>query len=112
MSSKGAWPTARALIFLVEWSEGSRYSRPNYQVVYSYEVDGMPYSGRFLDYVGMSDDYLNRDDTIEICYNPHKPGKSYYPLAHSDRSQRLVAMSVGAILGLIALLFLYLNQHK
>jgi hypothetical protein len=112
MPSNDDWPTTKGLVFSVEWFEGGRYSYPNYEVVYSYEVDDTSYSGRFRDYIGMSDDYFHRDDTIEIRYNPQKPGKSYYPLAHSDRSRRLFAFGIGAAAGLIALVFLYLNQHK
>ena len=89
MSDKKTWPTTQGLVYSVEWFDGSRQDEPHYAVTYSYRVDG-EYVGTFNDYISQSDDYLHRDDTITIAYDPAKPEHSFTPMRPS---RVLVALS-------------------
>jgi hypothetical protein len=106
---KEGWLPAKGLIYSIEWIEPSRNDFGHYNVVYSYRVNDEMHTGHFRDYTSPVDDYLHRDDTIDIQYNPKHEEQSHYPLAQSAINGRLTFFSIGAILGAVVMLIVYLS---
>jgi hypothetical protein len=107
---KEGWPIAKALVYSVEWIDHSRNDFEHYNVVYSYSVNDEMYSGDFKDYRSPSDDYLHRNDSIDIQYDPEHPERSHYPLVKSATNRRLTFISIGIAVAAIVLLIVYLND--
>ena len=109
---KENWTPAKALVYSVEWIEPSRNDFGHYNVVFSYHAGGEIYAGNFSDYGTATEDYLRRDDDIDIRYNPNRPQQNYYPLARSATNRRLIFISIGLVFGVVALLCLFLNSRN
>lgn len=100
MPDKQSWPRANALVYSVDWFDANRNDAAHYTVEYSYQVGEERYVGTFYDYITETD-YLRRDDTIQIAYDPSNPSKSFYPDAHKDPLDPLILIN-RVLLGIIA----------
>lgn len=71
-----------ATVFSCDWTDlPDQIDSPvgHYHVVYSYQVDGTFYTGRFADYGMQDEEYFKGNDVFQVRYNPRKPAQSYYP---------------------------------
>src|ERR1039458_10278000 len=79
---KDSWKATGATVFSCDWTDLSNQidSRVgHYHVVYSYQVDGTFYTGRFADYGMQDEEYFKPNDVFQVRYNPGKPAQSRYP---------------------------------
>jgi hypothetical protein len=108
------WPTTQGLVYSVNWFEPTYDNEgyPHYTVVYSYRIGTERYVGQFDDYHLMTDAYLRKDDSILIHYCPEQPEKSYYADAQSANKKGLVAIGIGAALGIAAVIWLLLLHTR
>ena len=107
MTGKDQWRTTTATVYSSDWRGLSNQVDSEvgfYDVIYSYSVDGIRYAGKFSDYGMEDEDYFKRNDTFEIRYNPADPAKSYYPNLRTRNRYLLVSASIGALLGILALM--------
>lgn len=108
-SYKEGWLPAKGLIYSVEWIDPSRNDFGHYNVVYSYKVNDETYTGHFRDYRSPTDDYLHRDDAIDIQYNPEHFERSHYPRVQSATKRRLAFISIGFAVAIVVLFIVYLS---
>lgn len=108
------WPTTQGLVYSVNWFEprSDNEDYPHYTVVYSYRIGTERYVGEFDDYRSMTDGYFRKDDSILIHYCPEQPEKSYYADAQSAIKKRLVAIGIGAALGIAGVIWLVLLHTR
>jgi hypothetical protein len=114
-SGKDKWLMAYATVFSCDWRGlSNQVDSPVgfYDVVYSYSVNGNQYTGNFSDYGMEDEEYLKRDDTFEIRYNPANPAKSYYPDLRTRTSFLLVSATIGAAAGIIVLIAKFLLMDR
>ena len=107
---KEQWQIADALVYSVDWIQGSRNDEPHYDVVYSYKVGEERYTGQFSDYG--ADKRFHADDTISIRYCPEHPAKSFCPDARAPLVSRWMLFAV--MMGTAAVVFLmvyFSNRH-
>jgi hypothetical protein len=111
MTSRGkeGWILAKGLVYSVEWIEPSRNDFGHYNVVFSYRAAGELYTGEFSDYGEATDNYLHKDDPIDILYNPDHPQQNSYPLIRTATNRRLAYFGIGAAIAIIVLLIVFLN---
>ncbi len=77
--------------------------------MFSYRAVGELYTGQFADYGKATDNYLHKDDSIDIVYNPDHPQQNFYPLVRTATNRRLAYFGIGAVLAIIVLLIVFLN---
>jgi hypothetical protein len=107
------WPAATGFVYSAEWRglSGQGDSPVGYyDVVFSYRVNDQLYSGRFSDYGMEVEDYLHKDDTIEIRYDPSNPEKNYYPLLRTATNFRLLCGAIGAAIAIIVMLIAHFRS--
>ncbi len=80
ITGKDSWKSTGATVFSCDWTDlPDQIDSPvgHYHVVYTYEVDGTIYTGRFADYGMQDEEYFKRNDVFQVRYNPQKPAESY-----------------------------------
>jgi hypothetical protein len=114
MSSTQDWRSTEALVYSVEWFDATRYDSGHYKVVYSYTVGNERYVGRFDDYGSPEEDYLHRDDTIRIEYDPEHPQHNRYQAAREPRFglPKWAGWSFRILVGVLVLLILCFGWRK
>jgi hypothetical protein len=116
MTGRDQWKETPATVFSCDWrpfsDEGLVRDVGWHEVVYSYTINGERYIGKFLDYGQEDEDYFKRDDTFEICYNPAKPTKSYYPELRTRTRFLLISISVGAFFAIIIMILKFFVLNK
>jgi hypothetical protein len=110
-TNRQGWVAAKGLVYSAEWIEPSRNDRGHYNVVFSYNVDGEFYTGEFTDYGTASEEYLHRDDSVDILYDPNSPKHSFYSKVSAEDNRPLIALGIVGAMALIAMLIIYLIKR-
>lgn len=93
------WLTARAVVETVVWMEPEHEQFGYYDVIYSYEVEGVTYQGRFHDYGEETEEYMGCTDCIEVLYNPKEPNCCHYPMLRTLANRKMMYIGMGVISG-------------
>jgi hypothetical protein len=110
LRGRDRWLPVTGVVYSVEWrGQSDQVDSPigYYDVVFSYRVDDELYSGRFTDYGMEAEDYLHKDDRIEIRYDPSNPNKNYYPLLRTTTNYRLLCGAISGAIAIIVMLIAY-----
>ena len=92
----------------MDWFDPSRSYGGHFDIVYSYKVSEVRYTGQFSDY-SKSDKPLHVNDTIAIRYCPEHPDRSYYPKVQRDPYPHSLIFAIGVGAALIVFLIVYLS---
>jgi hypothetical protein len=114
MTGRNDWLPIKATVCSVDWTdlpETVNSDVGHYHVVYSYRVDDVIYTGKFVDYGTRVESYFKRDDELPVRCNPRHPSRSYYPDLRTMTNFHLVWAAVGAGLAAVVLLFGLLSRH-
>lgn len=110
LRGRDKWLPTTAILYSREWAthgepdENYPARVGHWRVVYSYEVDGKRYLGRFGDFASEDDEYPRPGDRLEVLYNPRQPSQSYYPRQRTQAP--FVALCIVAAVVLAALTLL------
>src|ERR1017187_1264786 len=96
MAKNQDWQLVIANVFSAEWIDATRNDFGHYSLVYTYRVGDEIYRGESSDYRPAADEYLKRDDSIQVRYDPSNPKRSFYPEARSATNKRLFFFGIGA----------------
>jgi hypothetical protein len=113
LRGRDRWLPVTGLVYTVEWrglSDEVNSPIGYYDVVFSYRVSNQLYSGRFSDYGMEAEDYLHKDESIEIRYDPSNPSRNYYPLLRTATNYRLLCGAIGGAIAIIVMLIAYLRR--
>jgi hypothetical protein len=58
-----------------------------------------------------AEDYLHKDESIEIRYDPAKPNKNYYPLLRTATNYRLLCGAIGGAIAIVVMLISFLRGN-
>jgi hypothetical protein len=114
ITGKDAWKSTEATVFSCDWTDlPNQIDTPvdYYHVVYSYQVDGTFYTGRFADYGLQDEEYFKRNDLFQVRYNPQNPSQSYYPDLRTRYNFMLICWAIGAVAGIVVLTISYMTGH-
>jgi hypothetical protein len=112
LRGRDRWPVATGVVYSVGWRGlENQVDSPvgYYDVVFSYRVNDELYSGRFSDYGMEAEDYLHKDESIEIRYDPANPNRSYYPLLRTAANYRLLCGAIGGAIAIVVILISFLR---
>jgi len=112
ITCKDSWQSSEAPVFSCDWTDlpdqvDSEVG--HYHVVYSYQVNGVLYTGRFADYGMRDEEYFKRNDVFQVRYNPRKPAQSFYPDLRTRTNFVLICLAIGAAAGVVVLTICYLT---
>ena len=117
LSGRDNWTPTKAEVYSVEWTDLPDQidsAVGHYHVVYSYWVNGVIYTGKFIDYGLQDEHYFKRGDELEIRFNPERPSHSYYPELRTRTNFVALCLAIGVGLGIIVMLASFLlrsTQH-
>ena len=115
ITGKDNWVPTTATIYSCDYTDLPNQINSevgHYHVTYTYEVGGELYTGHFVDFGRQDENYFKRNDTLMVRYNPHDAGHSYYPALRTRTNFRLICAAIGAALGLLAIVWYAIAQHK
>jgi hypothetical protein len=104
------WQLADAFVYFCEWAalEAAHNDEVGYfTVTYSYIVAGERYVGEFSDFASGLEPAYQRDEKIQIRYNPANPARSYYPKCRTRTNFSLVCIAIGAAAAVVVLILSY-----
>jgi Protein of unknown function (DUF3592) len=106
ITGRDRWTPVSATLVGRTWSGGntSDDSVGHWHVDYEYTAGGQRYAGSFVDMVSNDEDYPRPGASIEIRYNPRKPGQSYYPAQRTQTAFRVLCIVFGLIMAALTLL--------
>jgi Protein of unknown function (DUF3592) len=107
LSGRDKWTPTKAEVYSVEWTDLPDQidsAVGHYHVVYSYWVNGVIYTGKFIDYGLQDEHYFKRGDELEIRFNPERPSHSYYPELRTRTNFVALCLAIGAGLGIVVML--------
>ncbi len=105
------WTSAKALVYSVQWIEPTHDDYGHYDVVFSYRAAGELYTGTFTDYGKAAEDYLHKEDVIDILYDPDHPERNFYPRVRTATNRRLISFFIGIGIAIVVLLVSFLKKH-
>jgi Protein of unknown function (DUF3592) len=106
ITGRDRWTSASATMVSREWTSKnmSDDSIGHWHVEYEYAVGSECYAGRFADMASNDEDYPRPGQSIEIRYNPRRPGQSYYPAQRTQTAFLVVCVVFGIIMAALTLL--------